>query len=119
MISDEALIAERRKIEDREFLIKATDPEVAPVLAPAVNAVRTLLADRRWHSQVSTLAAGLRSSQASVRTIDNILRRARNAGLIERRGEYIRVGQGSKPRDTRSWRLVSWPAAESEKSVDK
>lgn len=111
MPSDEDLIAERRMADEKTFLINATDPEKAERIAPAVNALRALLADRRWHPQSAALAAMLRPSDLAVRTADNMMRRAWAAGFLERRGEYIRASRGKKASDTREWRLIEWPEA--------
>lgn len=51
------------------------------------------------------LAAGLRASDVTVKTLDTQLRNAVTCGVIERRGAYRRGGG-----DTREVRLVDWPA---------
>lgn len=109
MTNDEEFLAERRKVDDREFLINSLDPEKAPRLAPAHLAVRVLLADGRWHAWIEVLAAGVRGGDLAVKTVDNSLRRAVSAGLIERTGEYV-AGRGRKRSvDTRKLRLIDWP----------
>jgi hypothetical protein len=110
MTSDEDVVAERRKRDERRFLIATTSPDKGRRLTPAVNAVRALLADGEWHTHNQTLAAGLVTSDIAVRTLDNLLRRACTADLIERRGNYIRGGVGGRnASDTREWRLIEWP----------
>lgn len=110
MTSDAEFIAQRRSVDDRAFLIRSTDPEVAPRIAPAVNGIRSLLADGRWHRHDAVVAAGLRASDLAVQTVDNVLRRAMKVGMVERRGEYVSAYRARKASDTREWRLSSWPA---------
>lgn len=109
MTSDAEIIKERVAHDDRKFLINALDHTKAPRIAPAANAIRSLLADGEWHTIEAVIAEGVRSSDLSVKTIDNLLRRAKNVGIVERSGEFKRAWGGRSASDTRKFRLVSWP----------
>lgn len=111
-MNDEEVVAERRQLDERAFLIKALDPENAPRLSPALLAVRGHLADGRWHSLISTLAAGIQASDIAVKTTENLIRRAAKAGFLEWRGEYRRAWRGRKSQDSRQVRLIEWPDPE-------
>lgn len=114
MVSDEEFLAQRRLADDRRFLIQSTDPETAPRLAPAMQAIKGLLygAGSGWVRHSALLAGAVRASDLAVRTVDNMVRRATTAGMIEKRGEYSRAGRGRKASDTRAYRLADWPEAE-------
>ena len=109
MTTDAEYVAERRRLDERTYMIKACDPAVAPLLAPAVLAVRTSLADGRWHAHPTMLAVILHNSDVAVKTADSLLRRACLAGLIERRGEYVRALGGRPSRDGREWGWIDGP----------
>lgn len=112
MTDDMELIKQRQARDDVRFMVNALDPEQAPRLAPAVRALRDLVADG-WASHTATLAAMLRASDLAVKTADSLMRRAVTAGLVERRGEYSRTRNRRtrqwEVRDTRAYRLVNWP----------
>lgn len=105
MTSDEDFIASRRLADARKFLTNALDPSVAPRLAPALIAVRKILADGEWVAWTSVLAEGLRASDITVKTLDTQIRNAVVCGVIEKRGTYVRRSRT----DTRELRLVDWP----------
>ncbi len=106
--TDAELIAERRSADDRRFLTAALLPSNAPRLAPALVAIRNLLLPGEWATWEAILATGLRASDLSVKTIDNMIRKAVTCGVLERRGDYERGGRG-RTVDTREVRLVDWP----------
>lgn len=103
----QAFLAERRRADDRRRMIARTDPQIAPALGPAMQAMRSLLADGEAHGYVEVLAAGLKaSSEVTIKTLDNCLRRLANAGMVEREGDFRprRI-----PADSRTYRLLDWP----------
>lgn len=112
MPSDEAFLAERRIADEKTFLIRSLDADRAPRIAPAVRAIRTLLADGEWHSWVSLAATGVRASDLAVRTVDNLIRRTVAAGVTEKRGESATTWRGRRSPDTRELRLIDWPEHE-------
>jgi DNA-binding transcriptional ArsR family regulator len=99
-----AFLAERRRADDRAFMIRGLDPEVAPRLSPALNAIRDLLADGREYSFTEVVTAAAVRSDLTVKTIGNALSRLLSAGIIRREGRW-----GKGLRDTRRYALVSWP----------
>lgn len=109
-MTDAEFLAERRRIDGREFLINSLNAEKAPRIAPAARAIRALLAESSgWHRYAEVVAVGVRASDLAVKTVDNLLRTAVFAGLIERRGEYERGFRGRPAVDMRAYRLIDWP----------
>ncbi len=115
MDADEKLIADRVKIDERAFLINALDPERAPRLSLAVNAIRAALLMPGWHRHSALVAAGLRASDLAVTTTTNIIYRAVKVGMVEKRGEYTQKRRGRPASDTRQYRLIEWPCSLDEK----
>ena len=106
---DAAFLAERRRADERRYLIAVLDPEKAPRLAPATNAIRDLLADGEWHGHRRLLAAAIRAEPSlAVGTMNNYLRRLASAGLVERRGRYLPNGPHGAV-DWREYQLIDWP----------
>jgi hypothetical protein len=112
MTTDEDLIATRKLADTRRFLIGATDPTRAPILGPALIAVRALLLDGQWHTYAQVVGAALRASpDVSVSTMASKLWELHKSGIVERRGDYISSRKHVGERDSREYRLVDWPAA--------
>jgi len=107
MNDDVKILQQRAALDERRFLINSLDPELAPRIAPASRAIRETLADQRWHSFTELAAAGVRASDLAVRTVSNLIARASKAGMIEKRGEYVR--KGGRAIDSRMYRIVEWP----------
>ena len=110
--TDEEFLTRRRQDERRDFLISALDHANAPRLGPALSALRAALANG-WNGHAAVLAAGLRVSDIASKTLDQQLRNAVTAGMVERRGEYSRTydrrRKAWKVQDTREYRLIDWP----------
>lgn len=111
MTSDADLINARRSHDERAFLANSRDPAKAPILAPAMNGICALLADDRWHPHEAVIASGLRGSEAAVKTVDGMLRRAIVAGFVEKRGGYSRTRAKGRWHisDSRQYRIIEWP----------
>jgi hypothetical protein len=109
MTSDEELIRQRQAHDYRIFMIRSLDPLKAPRLAPATQALRTLLAGTpsgvTWSEALATM---LRASDIAVKTADNIIRQAISGGLVSRTGEYERKLRKANV-DNRTLRLIEWP----------
>ena len=108
-MSDSEFVQQKRRADDRTFLINSLDPEKAPRLAPGMRALRQSLAGGGWVRHDAVLAAGLRASDLTVKTVDAQLRRAVTAGMVEKRGEYTRAYRGRPAEDSRKYRLKDWP----------
>ena len=113
METDTELIARRRAEDRRIFLIKALDPANAPRMAGALRAVRDALGVGGWRPYDAVLAAGVRASDITVKTVDNQIRASIAVGMVDRRGEYRRwydrrAGQWNVT-DTRELRVIDWP----------
>lgn len=111
--TDEAFIAQRRTDERRNFLINGLDHTRAPRLGPALSAIRGALDGRDWVAHAAVIASGLRASDVVSKTVDQQLRNAVAAGMVERRGAYNRTYNRRTARwkvdDTREYRLIDWP----------
>lgn len=118
MVTDEEFLAERRKVDQAEYLVSILSPENAPRMAAAANAIRDLLlADpaRGWVAWNSVVVAGLKAAPTlAVKTVDGLVRTGIAVGFLERTGVYQRNGRGRKATDTRALRLVSWPGTPEE-----
>ena len=109
--ADSAYLAERKTADERRYLIRSMDPDVAPRLAPAVRAVHEHLADGRALAWDSVIAVGLRSSDLTLRTVSNTLRKLIAHGFVVREGKYSRayVRGHWRVSDTRTVRMGDWP----------
>lgn len=111
MTDDEEYLAGRRRVDERTYLVGSLDPEIAPRMAPAAQAMRALLAEARPGeriTQAALVARGARSSDLAVRTIENLISRLVRAGFIAQYGASTRPGRHTRG-DARSYRLVEWP----------
>ncbi len=106
-MDDATLVAQRRIADDQKFLTASLDPEMAPRIAPAMNALRSLLG-KGWHSHEATLAAMLRVSDIAVKTAEGLLARSVRAGFVEKRGEFTWRPHRT---DTRTYHLINWPSS--------
>jgi hypothetical protein len=113
MGTDEEFIAQRRKADERAYLISSADPAIAPRIAPAVLAIRSALtdaADPLTHAAV--LALALRASDLAVSTVDNLIRRFVKHGFIIKHGEFVQPfprRRGVRGVDNRAYTLGEWP----------
>lgn len=110
---DQLLIDQRRKEDKRKFILQAMNPENAPRLAPALQALRVLLLDGQWHAWSQCVATMLRAGDLAVKTVDTQMRNALYTGLILRRGEYAPGSSWGKhkklPVDDREVKIRDWP----------
>jgi len=97
-----------RSRRSRKYLVGMLDPSVAPRLAPAMRAVRALLADGRWHEYKTLADCALGASDVKYETIRGTLGTLVREGMVEKRGEYA---YGTHE-DHREYRLADWPLPE-------
>jgi len=108
--TDHDLIATRKLLDTRRFLIGATNPSKAPILGPALVAIRAVLLGGRWRTHEEVVGAALRASpDIAVSTIQSKLWELVRAGLIERCGEYVVRHGAAQASDSRRYRVVDWP----------
>lgn len=105
---DERFLAERRFTEEREFLIRAMDPEVAPRNHVVVHAIRAAVSSGPVR-YTTVLAAAVRASDVTVKTADNLMRRLVAHGFLTRSGAYTRATRRAPAVDTRELKLGDWP----------
>ena len=115
MTTDEEFVRQRAQDDEHAYLINTTDYEIAPRLAPATRALRDALQDAGpgglpWATAV---ASGLRASDVAVKTLDNLVRKMINQGLVLKRGEYTRRYNRQARQwvvsDSRRLSLGEWP----------
>ncbi len=111
--TDAELIADRRRRDERRYLLTITDPTVAPRLAAGMQALRAELLDRGslgWEAAVATV---LRNSDVAVKTADLMLRKLIMGEFLTKSGEYSRTYNRRTKKwivsDTRAVHLVDWP----------
>lgn len=106
MTTETEFLNDRRRSDDRMSLVRALDPDVAPRLSPALVAIRRLLVDAGgWVPWPTAMAEGLRASDVTFKSVDNLLHKAAGCGLLERRGAYDRRTRT----DGREIRIADWP----------
>lgn len=95
----------------REFHLSQSDPRKAPRMAPAIRAVRALLADGKSHPYASVVATALRASDLLPGSVKVWLSGATKSGLIKRTGAYSCAYFGGlrKVTDTRTLSIGDWP----------
>ncbi|HEY9413529.1 MAG TPA: hypothetical protein VIQ30_02115 [Pseudonocardia sp.] len=117
MTTDADFIAQRRFADERTYLLKATDLETAPRLAPGMRALREcLVTQKRPVAWTTALAAALRPNDLAVKTMDNMIRKLIAHGFVIKTGDYSRTYN----RKARTWRVVDtrkltlgdWPPLE-------
>lgn len=124
--TDAQLIADRRREDERRYLLSITDPTMAPRLAPGMQALRAELAARGSLSWEAALATVLRNSDMAVKTADGMLRKLILGEFLTKSGEYSRTYNRRSKRwtvsDTRAVHLIDWPdmqSASGEEDLDR
>jgi len=112
--ADMDYVRQRADADEMAYLIKAMDPAVAPKLAPAMHAIRASLeGERGGREWASVVATGLRSSEVTVKTLDNLIRKMIKHGFLIKEGEYQREyrrgRRGFTVTDMRRLTLGDWP----------
>lgn len=114
-IATEAVKA-RRQQDKINFMKQILDPQRAPLLAPAMNALRDRLLSLgpdEWLSYPEAIALGIGASPVAVKTVDGRIRDLIAMGAIERRGKYNRKWDKASKKfdvdDKREIRLIDWP----------
>lgn len=112
-MNDMEYLEQRRADDEKAFLLKLTDPDVAPRYAPAFLAGRALLRSAtRPVPHVELMATMARQSDVQIRSLENNLRKLCRHGFVRRTGEYSRrfvPRQGWSAADTRRYTIGDWP----------
>lgn len=106
--SDEQFLVERRMADERRFLISSMDPDVAPRNYRVMHAIKAAVSAAPA-PYTAVLAAGVRASDVTVKTVDNLIRRLVHHGFLVRSGVYVRATRHAVAEDTRSLKLGDWP----------
>jgi hypothetical protein len=115
MTTDEDFVRQRQREDTINYLVGMTNFETAPRLAPAMRALRAVVAQAGAQGVpwTTATASALRASDVAVKTVDNLMRKMVDVGFLIRTGEYDkrfnRRSRSWSGRDNRRVALGDWP----------